>query len=81
MKQEQIKQQARESLKTYFKEDNQNLKANDQPLGKEEITNIVKEEIQAKKQKIASLEVLRKNIAIKAEASLEKVMPVKKLHQ
>ena len=43
-------------------------------MDKEDITKIVNEEIQAQEKKVESLEVLRKNIAIEAEESLEKVL-------
>ena len=64
------------SLNTYFK-DNPDKVLNDferKPLDKEDITKIVNEEIQAQEKKVESLEVLRKNIAIEAEESLEKVL-------
>lgn len=76
MNKREIEKQALNSLNTYFK-DNPDKVLNDferKPLDKEDITKIVNEEIQAQEKKVESLEVLRKNIAIEAEESLEKVL-------
>lgn len=71
-----INEQAIDSLNTYFNDhqSSKTLKPNERLLNQVEIKNIVKKEIQAKEKKIESLEVLRKNIAIEAEASLKKVL-------
>ena len=76
MNKREIEKQALNSLNTYFK-DNPDKVLNDferKALDKEDITKIVNEEIQAQEKKVESLEVLRKNIAIEAEESLEKVL-------
>ena len=73
MNKREIEKQALNSLNTYFK-DNPDKVLNDferKPLDKEDITKIVNEEIQAQEKKV---ELLRKNIAIEAEESLEKVL-------
>ena len=73
MNKREIEKQALNSLNTYFK-DNPDKVLNDferKPLDKEDITKIVNE---AQEKKVESLEVLRKNIAIEAEESLEKVL-------
>lgn len=74
MNTQQISQQAISSLNTYFNDNNKNLKIDEQLLDQEQITDIVKEKIEAQEAKIASLEVLRKNISIEAKESLNKVL-------
>lgn len=74
MNTQQISQQAISSLNTYFNDNNKNLKIDEHLLDQEQITDIVKEKIEAQEAKIASLEVLRKNISIEAKESLNKVL-------
>lgn len=74
MNTQQISQQAISSLNTYFNDNNKNLKIDEHLLDQEQITDIVKEKIEAQEAKIASLEVLRKNISVEAKESLNKVL-------
>lgn len=67
-----INQAAVQSLHTYFKENE--MKEDDKGLlDKDVITNIVKEEVKQAKDKHEALEVLRKNIDVKAEESYKQV--------
>lgn len=74
MNTQQINEQAISSLNTYFVDNNENLKVDEHLLDKDQITDIVKEKIKTHEAKIASLEVLRKNISIEAKESLNKVL-------
>lgn len=74
MNTQQINEQAISSLNTYFVDNNENLKVDEHLLDKDQITDIVKEKIKTQEAKIASLEVLRKNISIEAKESLNKVL-------
>lgn len=76
MNTQQINEQAISSLNTYFNDNknSKNLKVDDRLLDKDQITGIVKDKIQAHEAKIASLEVLRKNISVEAKESLNKVL-------
>ena len=68
MNKREIEKQALNSLNTYFKDNP------DKVLNDFERKPLDKEDIQAQEKKVESLEVLRKNIAIEAEESLEKVL-------
>lgn len=74
MNTQQINEQAISSLNTYFVDNNENLKVDEHLLDKDQITDIVKKKIKTHEAKIASLEVLRKNISIEAKESLNKVL-------
>lgn len=68
---EVITQEAKQSLHTYFK-DNEMKMENREMLDSQKISNLVKEAIVQEKEKKESLEVLRKNIEVKAEDAYAK---------
>ena len=72
----QINQNAINSLHHYFENDyaDKTIEASTKPLTQDEITEIVKNQANICKTKNASLEVLRKNINIKAKESLDNVV-------
>lgn len=72
----QINQNAINSLHHYFENDyaDKTIEASTKPLTQDEITEMVKNQANIRKTKNASLEVLRKNINIKAKNSLDKVI-------
>lgn len=72
----QINQNAINSLQQYFENDytDKDIKVSKKHLSQDEITEMVKKQANIRKTKNASLEVLRKNINIKAKNSLDKVI-------
>lgn len=72
----QINQNAINSLHQYFENDytDKDIKVSTKQLSQDEITEMVKNQANIRKTKNASLEVLRKNINIKAKNSLDKVI-------
>lgn len=72
----QINRNAIKSLHHYFKNDygNKTIETSPKPLTQKEITKIVKNQANICKTKKTSLEVLRKNINIKAKKSLDNII-------
>ncbi|MFQ6791493.1 MAG: hypothetical protein ACLRT4_01785 [Thomasclavelia sp.] len=68
---DQINQQAVNSLHQYFNDDHSGniVKSSKKQLSQDEITNLVKQQVQKRQSKIATLQVLRKNINIEAKNS------------